>query len=88
MSMSDLRAQLCSIADEVLDLEFTLSEKRRERDAIILAARSAGLSLRVIGEACMISHQTVQNIIDRDASQSVDAAELVPTTVDEPGRDD
>ena len=61
LESEDLR----EIADDVMDLEFALSEKRRQRDAMIVSARVAGLSLRMIGEACMISHQTVQNIIDR-----------------------
>ena len=76
-----LHEQLRQIADDVMDLEFALSEKRRQRDAMIVSARVAGLSLRMIGEAGMISHQTVQNIVDR-------AAGPVPTTVDEPGRDE
>ena len=78
-----LHEQLRQIADDVMDLEFALSEKRRQRDAMIVSARAAGLSLRMIGEACMISHQTVQNICDRAG-----AAGPVPTTVDEPGRDE
>ena len=78
-----LHEQLRQIADDVMDLEFALSEKRRQRDAMIVSARVAGLSLRMIGEACMISHQTVQNICDRAG-----AAGPVPTTVDEPGRDE
>ena len=82
-----LHEQLRQIADDVMDLEFALSEKRRQRDAMIVSARAAGLSLRMIGEACMISHQTVQNIVDR-ASGPDRAAEPVPTTVDEPGRDE
>ena len=73
--------QLRNAADEVMDLEFALSEKRRQRDAMIFMARGMGVSLRAIGDACMISHQTVQNIVDR-------AAGPVPTTVDEPGRDE
>jgi hypothetical protein len=88
-----LHEQLRQIADDVMDLEFALSEKRRQRDAMIVSARVAGLSLRVIGEACMISHQTVQNIVDRasgpDRASGLDrAAEPVPTPVDEPGRDE
>jgi hypothetical protein len=60
-----LHEQLRQIADDVMDLEFALSEKRRQRDALIISARVAGVSLRAIGDACMISHQTVQNICDR-----------------------
>jgi DNA-binding NarL/FixJ family response regulator len=83
MTKDYLHEQLRQIADDVMDLEFALSEKRRQRDAMIVSARAAGLSLRMIGEACMISHQTVQNICDRAG-----AAGPVPTTVDEPGRDE
>ena len=80
MTTHYLQEQLRQIADDVMDLEFSLSEKRRQRDAMIVSARVAGLSLRAIGETCMISHQTVQNIMDR-------ATGPAPTTVDEPGRD-
>lgn len=83
MTKDYLCEQLRQVADDVMDLEFALSEKRRNRDALIIAARSAGVSLRAIGEICMISHQTVQNIVDR-----VEAAGVVPTTVDESGRDE
>ncbi len=65
MTTHYLQEQLRQIADDVMDLEFSLSEKQRQRDAMIVSARAAGLSLRAIGETCMISHQTVQNIIDR-----------------------
>ncbi len=82
LESEDLR----DIADDVMDLEFALSEKRRERDRMIVQARSQGFSLRAIGDACMISHQTVQNICDR--AGAVGATEPVPTTVDEPGRDE
>ena len=93
MTKDYLHEQLRQIADDVMDLEFALSEKRRQRDAMIVSARVAGLSLRMIGEACMISHQTVQNIVDRasgpDRASGLDrAAGPVPTTVDEPGRDE
>ena len=81
MTKDHMIEQLRTVADEVMDLEFALSEKRRQRDAMIFMARGMGVSLRAIGDACMISHQTVQNIVDR-------AAGPVPTTVDEPGRDE
>ena len=81
--------QLRNAADEVMDLEFALSEKRRQRDAMIVTARGMGVSLRAIGDACMISHQTVQNICDRASGPDrTGAAGPVPTTVDEPGRDE
>jgi DNA-binding NarL/FixJ family response regulator len=65
MTKHQIDAQLRDIADEVMDLEFSLSEKRRQRDEMIVAARASGMSLRAIGEACMVSHQTVQNIVER-----------------------
>jgi len=60
--------ELRTIADDVMDLEFSLSERRRQRDSMIIMARGMGVSLRAIGDACMISHQTVQNIVDRAAA--------------------
>lgn len=35
------------------------------RDRAIRAARDQGVSLRVIAEAAGVTHQTVQNILDR-----------------------
>jgi hypothetical protein len=63
MTKDYLAEQLRTAADDVMDAEFTVSEKRRQRDALIIAASTAGLSLRAIGDLCMISHQTVANII-------------------------
>ena len=65
-----LTEQLRSIADEIMDAEFALSEKRRQRDALIRSARDAGVSLRELGESCMISHQTVANILERGAADA------------------
>jgi hypothetical protein len=87
MTKDNMIEQLRTIADEVMDLEFALSEKRRNRDALIISARVAGVSLRAIGDACMVSHQTVQNICDRAGGLGRTAGP-VPTTVDEPGRDE
>lgn len=64
MTTKDYMAdQLRTAADDLMDAEFMASEKRRARDAMIIAASSAGLSLRAIGDICMVSHQTVANII-------------------------
>lgn len=38
---------------------------KNERDRAILAARAAGFSLRRIGEAGGMSHQTVHNVVER-----------------------
>lgn len=65
LSRDACHAVLVKVADELMDLEFAAAEKRRERDYMIVQARIAGISLRAIGDACMISHQTVQNICDR-----------------------
>ena len=87
MMKDSMIEELRTISDEVMDLEFALSEKRRDRDALIISARVVGVSLRTIGDACMISHQTVQNICDRAGGLGRTAGP-VPTTVDEPGRDE
>jgi hypothetical protein len=70
MTEDYLAEQLRNAADEVMDAEFAVSEKRRQRDALILAASTAGLSLRAIGDLCMISHQTVANIIAAGSAQT------------------
>jgi len=59
----------------MMDLEYQLSEKRRERDALIVAGRAARLSLRVMADACLVSHQTIANILEREegAATNVDA---------------
>lgn len=73
MTKEYIESQLHTIADEIMDLEYAISEKRRQRDAMITAGRFAGLSLRSIGEACMISHQTVANIIERSTAAGAGA---------------
>ena len=70
MTKHYLAEQLRNAADEVMDAEFAVSEKRRQRDALILAASTAGFSLRAIGDLCMISHQTVANIIAAGSVQT------------------
>ena len=62
--------QLRSVADDIIDAEFALSDKRRNRDALIRSARDAGVSLRDIGDICMVSHQTVANIVERGAADA------------------
>jgi hypothetical protein len=76
MASEYIKNELHQIADDVMDLEYKLSEKRRQRDALILAGRSAGLSLRAMAEACMVSHQTIANILDREGA----AGEATTTT--------
>jgi len=78
MSKDYIESQLHTIADEIMDLEYALSEKRRQRDAMITAGRFAGLSLRAIAEACMVSHQTIANIIERTSSAAGAGATTAP----------
>jgi hypothetical protein len=70
MTKDYLSEQLRTVADDLMDAEFAVSEKRRQRDALIIAASTAGLSLRAIGDICMISHQTVANIIAAGSAQT------------------
>jgi hypothetical protein len=62
--------QLRDAADNLMDAEFVVSEKRRERDRLIVEAQSRGLSLRAIGDLCLVSHQTVANIIAAGSAQT------------------
>jgi hypothetical protein len=78
MTKDYLSEQLRTIADEVMDAEFAVSEKRRQRDALIVAASTAGLSLRTIGDLCMISHQSVRNIIERGSTAAGASATTTP----------
>ena len=75
MNIDQINSSLHTVADEMMDLEFQLSEKRRERDALIVAGRAARLSLRVMADACLVSHQTIANILEREegAATNVDA---------------
>lgn len=45
-----------------------IAEATESRDRAIRAARTAGVPLRTIAEAADVSHQTVQNIVDREGS--------------------
>ena len=45
---------------------------------MITAGRFAGLSLRAIAEACMVSHQTIANIIERTSSAAGASATTAP----------
>ncbi|MFZ9846487.1 MAG: hypothetical protein ACO3E3_05075 [Candidatus Limnocylindrus sp.] len=70
MTPEHIKAQLRDAADELMDAEFAVSEKRRRRDELIRAASVAGLSLRAIGDLCLVSHQTVANIIAAGSAQT------------------
>lgn len=45
-----------------------IADATEARDRAIVAARTAGVPLRTIAEAAGTTHQTVQNIIDRQAA--------------------
>ena len=77
-----ISVRLANIADEIMEQEFTLSHLRRKRDEMIVEARDAGVSLRRIAELCMISHQTVANICERNGADGARA-----TTTGDAARD-
>lgn len=54
---------LRSAADELIDAEFTVAQRKRERDRLIVEARREGLALREIADMALISHQTVANVV-------------------------
>jgi len=60
--------RLQAAADDVLDAEFTLASLRRSRDELVIEARAGGASLRSIGDACLVSHQTIANILEARAA--------------------
>jgi hypothetical protein len=78
MASEYIKNELHQIADDVMDLEYKLSEKRRQRDALIMAGRTAGLSLRAMAEACLVSHQTIANILDRESGAAGEASTTTP----------
>lgn len=61
------------VADDVMDKEFELADLRRKRDELIRKAHAEGSSLRELGEIVLVSHQTIKNIIDRDATPAPSA---------------
>ena len=78
MNIDQINSSLHTVADEMMDLEFQLSEKRRERDALIVAGRAARLSLRVMADACLVSHQTIANILEREEGAAGVATTTAP----------
>lgn len=66
--------QLTESADDIMDAEYALSEKRKHRDSLIVAGYAAGLSSRRIADACMVSHTTVLTIVERAASANATTA--------------
>ena len=78
MTIDQIHSNLHTVADEMMDLEYQLSEKRRERDALIVAGRAARLSLRVMADACLVSHQTIANILEREEGAAGVATTTAP----------
>ena len=79
---------LRSVADELIDIEFARSEKRRSRDALIVRAREARVPFRAIADACLVSHQTIANIVERESAHEREngAAGAGATTTPQHGR--
>jgi hypothetical protein len=78
VNIDQINSSLHTVADEMMDLEYQLSEKRRERDALIVAGRAARLSLRVMADACLVSHQTIANILEREEGAAGVATTTAP----------
>jgi len=64
-----LQANLHIAADALLDAEYLVQDKRRERDALIRKA-APDMTLRAIGELVGLSHAAVALIVKAGASQS------------------
>ena len=58
-----MRTELFYAADALLDAEYEVAAKRRERDAIIVKERARGVTLRDIGSMVGLSHQAVALIV-------------------------
>lgn len=58
-----IKEQLFSAADKLLDAEYEVVQRRRDRDLIIVQAAQAGITTREIGKITGISHTAVHNII-------------------------
>ena len=64
-----VQANLHIAADALLDAEYLVQDKRRERDALICRA-APDMTLRAIGELVGLSHAAVALIVKAGASQS------------------
>ncbi len=80
--------RLRATADELIDAEFAASEIRGRRDRLVVEARMARVPFRAIADACLVSHQTVANICDRETTISGEdgAAGAGATTTPQHGR--
>jgi hypothetical protein len=63
------QAAMYAAADALLDAEFLVQEKRRERDALIRKA-APEMTLRAIGDLVGLSHAAVGLIVKAGASPS------------------
>ena len=64
-----VEANLYKAADALLDAEYLVQDKRRERDALIRKA-APDMTLRALGELVGLSHAAVALIVKAGASQS------------------
>lgn len=62
LDTTEIMMQLRSASDDLIDAEFTSAEAKRRRDDLIVECRKAGLPLRQIADAALVSHQTVANV--------------------------
>lgn len=63
--------------DAALAADVALAKLRRQRDALILSARSAGLSYRQIAAIVGLDHSRVVQVVNRDASDSPRPARMM-----------
>jgi predicted transcriptional regulator len=58
-----IKEDLFNAADKLLDAEYEVVQRRRDRDDIIIRAAQAGITTREIGRVAGISHTAAHNII-------------------------
>ena len=58
-----IKEQLFTAADKLLDAEYEVVQRRRDRDELIIRAAQGGITTREIGKITGISHTAVHNII-------------------------
>lgn len=58
-----IHEDLFNAADKLLDAEYDVIMRRRDRDQLIIRAAKAGITTREIGKITGISHTAVHNII-------------------------
>ena len=65
-----IEANLYKAADELLDAEYLVREKRRERDRLICRASAAGMTGQAIGSMVGLGRAGVGLIVKAGASQA------------------